>query len=407
MFSKSLLVHPGTQYSHRLAKQLARLNLLFEFWTGFALARESRTTRVLQACLPVKIKRKISNRITDGVPPELIRTIPVLELNSLRHLKRGISSQKVFYERNKAFQECIPRRSIQQASSIIGFDTSSWILARRATQLNKPFILDQSIAHPVVKESVLHDVVQHFPEWHEDVEPRLPIVLNTENLEHQLAHKIVVASSYTKLTLIRQGIEASKIIVNPYGVDLQKFHPRSVQRPEPQSVRFLFLGAISARKGVPLLVEAWKSLALKDSELWLVGPITERERRLIPELPGLHIKGKYPYEEIPALLRQCDVLVFPSYCEGFAQVLLEALASGLPIISTEATAAPDLIEHGLEGFLSPAGDMETLCEAMRFCAYNPEKLKVMGKAARRCAEQLSWDSYGDRWQQILREYGAC
>src|SRR5205085_12517328 len=116
-------------------------------------------------------------------------------------------------------------------------------------------------------------------------------------------------------------------------------------------------------KGIPLLIEAWKALALKGSELWLVGPIGERERKLIPELPGLCVKGKYPFEELPDLMRQCDVLVFPSYCDGFALVLLEALASGMPIISTEATAAPDLIEDGVEGFLIQSGDLDALRQA--------------------------------------------
>jgi glycosyltransferase involved in cell wall biosynthesis len=106
-------------------------------------------------------------------------------------------------------------------------------------------------------------------------------------------------------------------------------------------------------------------------------------------------------------MRQCDALVFPSYCEGFAQVLLEAMASGMPIISTEATAAPDLIQHEVEGLLIPSGDLDALCQAIEFFANNPEKLRAMGEAARRCAERFSWEKYGDRWQQILKEFGEC
>lgn len=404
---KTLLVHPGTQYSHRLAAQLARHGLLSEFWTGFALAEESWSTRALQRFFTNKMKRRILNRVTQGVPPELLRTIPSIEWRSLRQLKLGVSSQTVFHKKNKAFQERIPQKSIQQAASVIGFDTSSWVLASRAEKLNKPFFLDQSIAHPETKESVLRAVASRFPKWSEDIEPRLPVVLNSEKLEHKLATKIVVASSYTKETLIRQGVEADKIIINPYGVDLQKFNPPVERQPDGRPVRFLFLGALSARKGIPLLLEAWASLALKDCELWLVGPVAERERRLIPDLPGLYVKGKYPFEELPSLLQGCDVLVFPSYCEGFALVLLEALASGMPIISTEATAAPDLIQDGIEGLLIQSGNLDALCQAMKFCADNPEKLKSMGAAARRCAERFSWDSYGDRWKHILNEFGAC
>jgi glycosyltransferase involved in cell wall biosynthesis len=371
------------------------------------MASEAWSTQALQTWLPAQLNRKIANRITHGIPPKLIRTIPTIEWKSLRQLKQGLSSQAVFHEKNKAFQKRVPQESLQSAGSVIGFDTSSWILAARAEKISKPFLLDQSIAHPIVKETVLRGVSARHPEWREELEERLPMVLKSENLEHKLASKIVVASTYTKQTLISQGVASSKIIINPYGVDLQKFNSTTVRRVDGCQLRFLFLGAVSARKGVPLLIEAWKELALKDSELWLVGPVSERERKLIPDLPGLHIKGKYPFEELPDLMRQCDVLVFPSYCEGFALVLLEALASGMPIISTEATAAPDLIEDGTEGLLIQSGDLDALCRAMKYYADNPDKLKSMGAAARHCAERFSWDNYGDRWQQILKEFGEC
>jgi glycosyltransferase involved in cell wall biosynthesis len=107
---------------------------------------------------------------------------------------------------------------------------------------------------------------------------------------------------------------------------------------------------------------------------------------------------------LPELLRQCDVLVFPSYCEGFALVLLEALASGMPIITTEATAGPDLIEDGVEGRIVPSGDVDALCAAMQSMALETDELESMSQAARRTAERFSWDAYGDRWQQILRDF---
>lgn len=402
-----LLAHPGTQYSHRLAVQLSRHNSLYEFWTGFALAKHAWYTRIIQSCISTKWNRKIANRIIEGVPAKRLRTLPTTEWKALSQLRRGGSSQEIFHKRNKVFQELIPESAIQSAAAIIGFDTSSWILATRAQKLGKPFFLDQSIAHPVVKDSILQKVAQRFPDWREELEERLPVVLNCENQEYKLATKIVAASSYTKQTLVSQGVSPDKILINPYGVDLDKFHPPTIPREHSHRLRFLFLGAISARKGVPLLIEAWRKLALENAELWLVGPVSERERDLIPTLPGLQLKGKYPFDELPELLRECDVLVFPSYCEGFALVLLEALASGMPVITTEATAGPDLIENGREGLLITSGDVEDLCRSMEFLVKHPEEIKNMSVAARHCAEKFSWDSYGERWQHVLEEFASC
>lgn len=397
-----LLVHPGTQYSYQLAGQLVRHKKLSEFWTGLALAKDAWYTQTFQTLLPQVWKRKFSNRVISNVPVKFLRTKPLSGLKAIHQIRRGRSPQLVFHEINGEFQNKIPFSSIKKASAVIGFDTASWIIADRAKEIGRPFFLDQSISHPVSNESVLRNVVSRFPEWHDDFEPRIPTVLHSENQEHALATRIVAASSYTKRTLISQGITADKIVVNPYGVDIRKFHPANTQRVA-QPLRFVFLGSVSARKGIPLLVAAWQSLGLKDCELWIIGPVTSQARALIPLLPGLRVLGKHPHEELPRLLRQCDVLIFPSYCEGFGLVLLEALASGLPVITTEATAGPDLIQNGTEGFIIQSGDLDELCHSMKFFADNPEKLGAISEAARSCAEKFTWNAYGDRWNQLLED----
>jgi alpha-maltose-1-phosphate synthase len=396
-----LLAHPGTQYSHQLARQLVRHDSLYQFWTGFALAQNGLAGQ-LSEYAPAVWRRKIANRIIRGVPARTLRTMPLVEWKALKHLQKGQSSQAVFHRRNQIFQEKIPSESLQNSTAVIGFDTSSWLLAERAAKAGKPFFLDQSISHALTNQTIMQGVAQRFPAWQGEIEARLPEVLECEKREHALATKIIVASSFSKSTLVAQGVSEERILLNPYGVDLELFHP-PVEPRTRQPLRFLFLGLVSARKGVPLLLEAWQQLKLNDAELWLVGPVSEQEKVLIPDLPGLKVLGKYPHQELPELLRQCDVLVFPSYCEGFAMVLLEALASGMPIITTEATAGPDLIEDGIEGRLIPSGDLDALCAAMQECASDPDRLDEMAKAARRTAERFSWDAYGDRWQQILRD----
>lgn len=397
-----LLAHPGTQYSHQLARQLARHDSLYQFWTGFALPADGLLGRVFEGVAPASWRRRISNRLIGGVPARKVKTMPVIEWRALQRLKNGESQQRVFHERNRAFQESISADSLKNSSAVIGFDTSSWVLARRAERAGKPFFLDQSISHPLVNQRIMEGVARRFPEWSEEIESRLPEVLDCERQEQQSATKIIAASSFSKQTLIAQGVPAEKIALNPYGVDLNLFYPPSEpRRREP--LRFLFVGLVNARKGVPLLVEAWRKMQLKNAELWLVGPADSRQRSLIPELPGLKFLGKRPHRELPELMRQCDVLVFPSYCEGFALVLLEALASGMPIITTEATAGPDLIEDGVEGHLIPSGNLDALCEAMQQMAREPDRLEPMSRAARLCAERFSWDAYGDRWQKILKE----
>jgi glycosyltransferase involved in cell wall biosynthesis len=357
-------------------------------------------------CLPNRYRCRLANRRLEGVRSRNLRTRPLLEWRAIRRLEAGEEEQTVMFERNAAFQSVIPRRELESSDVVVGFDTSSWVLAERTLALKRPFILDQSIGHPSSYQSLLPALCERFPQWAQDCEPRRPQVIQAESSEHRLASKIVVASSFTRRTLIENGVPSGKIITNPYGVDLGRFSP--LWRPAPsRPLRFLFLGTLSVRKGVPLLLDTWRGLSPRDAELWLAGPLTRQHAALIPSLPGLRVIGKTPHRELPRLLRECDVLVFPSYFEGFGLVLLEAMAAGLPVIATDATAAPDLITNGVEGLIIPAGSAEALSEAVQFFLRFPENLFPMSAAARRCAERYSWDAYGNRWANLLSHVARC
>jgi len=323
-----------------------------------------------------------------------------MELKALGALRLGSSEHKIFHERNRIFQEKIPSSAIENCQAVIGFDTSSWIIAERARRAGKPFVLEQTAVHSVVNQAMLSRIARQFPEWGTTFERKPSAMLDCEQRELDLASKIVVASTFCKQSLVSQGVPPDNISFVPLGVDLQRFRPCS-GKPDRQGIRFLFVGTVSAQKGAPLLLSAWQKLSLKGSELWLAGSASARVLALIPALPGLKLLGKVPYEGISDLLNQCDVLVLPSYSDGFARSLIEALACGLPIITTEATAGPDLIKDGVEGFLVRSGDAGALCEAMLRCVKDPVAVKQMSRAARRRAEQFSWDRFGEGWVKIL------
>ncbi len=399
---KVLVVHPGTQHSFHLARQLQRHGLLSRFWTGFAYVPESRVGRLVK-CLPTKLQRRIGNRRLDGLPIESVRTQPLKEMRALLRLRAGHDSQTVMLERNAAFQKDVPTEEIASSNVVIGHDTASWRLGERALALGRRFILVQTtIGYPERLDRLFSELRCRFPEWADDFPPRLRQLSVSEKSEQQQAHQIVVASSLTKRSLIENGVLPEKIVVNPLGVNLDEFSlvPRS-DRSGP--LRFVYVGSIIAAKGLPLLLQAWRSLASSNAELWLAGPISNAHSKLIPALKGLRVFGRVPHRELPGFLRQCDVLVLPSYFEGFGLVLLEALAAGLPIIATDATAAPDLITHGVEGYVIPAGDDEALRNALQWFTTSRDDLATMSLAARRCAERFSWDAYGDRWMKILHQ----
>jgi glycosyltransferase involved in cell wall biosynthesis len=107
--------------------------------------------------------------------------------------------------------------------------------------------------------------------------------------------------------------------------------------------------------------------------------------------------------ELLEAYHSADLFVLPSLAEGFAHVLLEAMASGLPVLSTTGTAAPDLIEPGVEGFVIEPGRVDLLAERIAWAVEHRRQLAEMGQAARRKAETFTWPRFRSRIASIVGE----
>lgn len=395
---KTLLAHPGTQYSHRLAHQLGRLGYLYKFITGVAFVSDSYFLKGL----PEFVRAKISNRILDiTISADQLEIILFPELIALLQLKLKKEAELVLNRRNEMFQVKLKNKFLRESDNIIGFDTSSWIIAERAMNMGKPFFLDQSIAHPLEKVNLFTTLRTQYPDWKEDVPQKPDRLVQHEVIEYNLATKIVVASMFTKKSLEKNGISPGKIVVNPYGIGPEFFQVKEMF-PGREKIRFVYLGALGVRKGLPLLIETWMENGFyRNSDVLLAGPANEFAKNAVKSTPGMKFIGRVSYHQIPVILASCDCLVFPSYFEGFGQVILEAMASGLPVITTDATAGPDIIEDGIDGFVIPAGDKKALGNAMQIIAEDPALCYNMGKLAQQKARSFSWNSYGDRWKNII------
>ncbi len=399
---KALVVHPGTQHAFRLATELHRLDALAGLHTGFAAGAGGGWERTL-GLLPAGLRTPVSNRMASGVPAQFVHLQPGLELASQVRLRlAGGEGQGVLHWRNERFQRAVPERALREADVVIGFDTSSWILTQRCRALGKPLIMVQSIGHPDAMAKIAEQLTAQFPAWEPTWERRLPCVREAEQIEHDDTTLIVGSSRFTRQTLVDHGVVADKIRVLPHGVDCARYRVAGERGNRP--FRFVFVGSVSGRKGVPLLLEAWRRLQPAGAELWVVGPIAPAVRKLVPELPGLRVWGEVPGVQVAGILQQCDVLVFPSYFEGFGLVILQAMACGLPVITTAATAGPDLIPSpGEGGWIVPIGDEERLRQAMDHCLTQPGEMRAVGLRARAIAERFNWQVYGRNWLPILAE----
>jgi glycosyltransferase involved in cell wall biosynthesis len=169
-------------------------------------------------------------------------------------------------------------------------------------------------------------------------------------------------------------------------------------------IRFIFAGSLQSRKGLPLLLEAWRRLGQSPAlELWIAGSgsVPEAERASLP--PNVRWLGRLPQLQLVQALQQCHVFVFPSLFEGLAQVQIEAAACGLPVVGTTHSGSEAFIEEGETGFTLPAGNLDALTETLVRLASQPDRIRQMRTRLLEHRSRWSWDAYGDRWATIINE----
>jgi glycosyltransferase involved in cell wall biosynthesis len=181
------------------------------------------------------------------------------------------------------------------------------------------------------------------------------------------------------------GTEPGKIEVVPPGIDLDRWNfPRSTARAAGR-VRLLFVGGDFRRKGGETLLTVFRRNLSQDCEL----DIVTREKVDLTGLSNARVHyGLGPNApELLALYSRADVFVFPTLGDVLPLAIMEAMASGLPVVTTRVGAITEQIEHGVTGLLVPPGDVNALAEGTLGLVKNPELCRTMGAAARQVADQ--------------------
>jgi glycosyltransferase involved in cell wall biosynthesis len=226
-------------------------------------------------------------------------------------------------------------------------------------------------------------------EWPPDYEAQV-------DREIEVADRILVGSSYAKDSFVHEGVDPAKLVVAPYGVDLATFHPGPPPTPGPAGAfNAIFVGQLSQRKGISYLLEGYRRFRKADTRLTLVGnaPRTSAPLRRYADLYR-HV----PHQTRPALAalyRESDVFVFPTLLEGMPLVVLEAMACGLPVITT-ANGPGDIVRDGVDGFIVPARDADVISERLERLYRDPELRATMGRNASARAREFDWPAYTDR-----------
>ncbi|MDF0666258.1 MAG: glycosyltransferase [Nitrospira sp.] len=205
---------------------------------------------------------------------------------------------------------------------------------------------------------------------------------------------------FLKERLIYEGCDEKKIVVHYSGLDCSKFEYFPRQRILGEPLRVLTIARLIEKKGVAFAIEAVSRLLSKGEKIQYMvvgdGVLRENLQQLIEGMGverQVKLLGWKTHEEVKMLLDESHVLVAPSLTaeggdqEGIPNAIKEAMASGLPVISTFHSGIPELVTHGVSGLLVPERDAASLADALAYLISHSEICKEMGQAGRRQVEQ--------------------
>ncbi len=402
-----LLSHPtANQNVRQAAAAFADEDLLAEFWTCLNWKGGS----FLDRHLPARIRNELRRRsFPDQVTP-FIKTFPWREagrllsqqlgLRSLTRGETGIFSMDAVYF---ALDRRVARRLSDSngIKAVYAYDDGALESFRTAKSRGLKCIYEHPIVYWREVRRYQQEEAELHPEWRstlgalQDSEEKLA----RKDAELVLADVVIVASTFSKESLKQAPGFKATVKVIPYGAPSVS-HPAAEKRNARLAV--LFVGALSQAKGLNYLLKAAAKLE-RQIDLTLVG------KRVSPVAPAPALLDKHRW--IPSLahddlLREMarhDVLVLPSLHEGFGLVIGEAMAQGLVVIATPHTAAPDLIDDGVDGFIVPIRSAEAIAEKLEQLAGDRTLLEEMKQAARQKAGELRWESYRDSLAQMARD----
>lgn len=181
--------------------------------------------------------------------------------------------------------------------------------------------------------------------------------------EYERADFIYTHSEYTRNSLINEGIPPEKLKRTLLKVDDRFILPH--KKPDDGIFRIVYAGRIDSTKGIPLLLEAFSRLSIREAQLTLVGGWSSgRMKRYMKTWLEKDARIKMAPGDPLAPFQEADVYVHPTYEDGFAYAPMEALACGVPVIVTEDTGMKEHVVEGGNGYVVPTGSWEVLLERM-------------------------------------------
>ena len=355
---------------------------------AFHLARQLENRGFLQRIITGYPKLKLRN---EGIGSNQIKSFPIPflfehVLSKVKFLKKRIPINYIY----KVVYDTLASRHVNDCDILIGWSGNCLKSIVKAKNNGAIVVVDRGAAHIQFQDEILRE---EYNKYGVEIKPIDKLIIRRELLEYDLADYIMVPSHFVKRSFVEKGINENKVLVCPYGVDISRFKK---VRKEDSTFRIIFAGAISFQKGVQYLLNAVSELDIENFELVLIGRIENKEmKNLIKNSKNCRFVGRIAQDELYWHYSQGSVFVQPSIQDGFAMTIIEAMACGLPIISTVNVGGSDIVEDDKNGYIINIRDVKAIKDKILKLYNNREMLNRMSENAMKTAKIYTWNRYGE------------
>jgi glycosyltransferase involved in cell wall biosynthesis len=404
--SKVIVSQLGARMHYAVPRIFASAGRLAHFYTDICATKGwPRIVTTLPSAIFPSPLRRLAGRRPTGVPANLTT---VFSGFGIRSAVRRLQTKNVVEETAHAvwagsrFSRLIVRNGFHGASGLYAFSGDALEQMQAAKRVGMWTAVEQMIAPRNVVEALIDREKQHFPDWvaTSQSNPYAKVFASREKAEWALADAIICPSEFVRKSVIAEGGPAERCILVPYGVDAPVTGSRTERAPGP--LRVLTVGEVGLRKGSPYVVEAAR-LVGSAAHFRMAGQPAIPRKTMMEISQWVELRGIVPRAQIGEEFHWADVFLLPSICEGSATAVYEALAAGLPVITTENTGS--VVRDGIEGFIVDVCNAEAIAHAVEQLSANDGMRAILSANALRRAAEFTVASYGQRLLAALPPCG--
>lgn len=410
---KVIVAHPGKQHSYRLASALKKSGDLLCYCTTVYDKDHSILMKFAKKILSSDNLKRANNRKNKDLCDE-----DVIQIGELGGLLEALlfridkTKSHFFYEKLRninadIFGIKVAKIAIKsKADAVIMYDSNAMkgfrYLKKKAPYIKR--ILDVSIAARPYLKSIYSEEIARSGNRDLYLENKTWWgKRQIKKLQNEIDYSdyFLAASSFVQESLEFCGAKKEQILKVPYGANVQNEtgHQVNIFRP----LEILYVGQVTYRKGITYLLEAIDELSDREVHLTIVGAYNPSAWyvKKYSTNEKIEFKGLVTLDKMTKIYSEADVFVIDSIAEGMAQVGIEAMTCGVPIICSHNSGIDDIVEDGVNGYIIPCCNVDALRRKIIFLLEHREILEALGENGKEIASRYTWEEYERNVVSIL------